>query len=216
MVQRIVSSLGQDICRAATKGQQRRFILFAFSSASSPPEIVLWTVCKFWTFPGSDVTVWEFFVGNFKSLHSCLSHGWQKKLSSTLVFSLSVLPHYATSSVNRVCHQFRSAMIMPWAVCPSRVFKNWSKLPNSKWNADGAAGFTTIWVDRRFGDPSNPLTMAAGLTTIWWTEGLRIPAMLWQCPRVYNYLSGQKVWELLLCFGNGRRVYNYLSGQKVS
>ena len=39
-VQRIVSSLGQDICRAVTKGQ-RRFILFAFSSASSPPEIVL-------------------------------------------------------------------------------------------------------------------------------------------------------------------------------
>uniref|UniRef100_UPI003AF5FBED hypothetical protein n=1 Tax=Thiolapillus sp. TaxID=2017437 RepID=UPI003AF5FBED len=40
-VQRIVSSLGQDIYRAATKGQQRTFLLFAFSSASSPPEIVL-------------------------------------------------------------------------------------------------------------------------------------------------------------------------------
>ena len=40
-VQRIVSSLGQDICKAVTKGQQRGFILFAFSSASSPPEIVL-------------------------------------------------------------------------------------------------------------------------------------------------------------------------------
>ena len=40
-VQRTVSSPGQDICRAATKGQQRRFILFAFSSASSPPEIVI-------------------------------------------------------------------------------------------------------------------------------------------------------------------------------
>ena len=37
-VQRIVSSLGQDICKAVTKGQQRRFILFAFSSASSPPK----------------------------------------------------------------------------------------------------------------------------------------------------------------------------------
>ena len=41
-----VGSLGQDICRAATKGQKRRFILFAFSSVSSPPEIVLWTMCK--------------------------------------------------------------------------------------------------------------------------------------------------------------------------
>ena len=40
-VQMIVSCLGHDICRAATKGVQRRFILFAFSCASSPPEIVL-------------------------------------------------------------------------------------------------------------------------------------------------------------------------------
>ena len=40
-IQRIVSCLAQDICRAATRRQQRRFILFAFSSASSPPEIVL-------------------------------------------------------------------------------------------------------------------------------------------------------------------------------
>ena len=49
-VHRTVSSLGQDVCRAATKGQQRRLILFAFSSASSPPEIVLWTMCKFGLF----------------------------------------------------------------------------------------------------------------------------------------------------------------------
>ena len=40
-VQRIVRSLGQDSCRAVTKEQQGRFILIAFSSASSPPEVVL-------------------------------------------------------------------------------------------------------------------------------------------------------------------------------
>ena len=33
--------------------------------------------------------------------------------------------------------------------------------------------------------------------------------------RVYNFLSGQKVWAPLQCFGNGRRVHNYLRGQKV-
>ena len=36
--------------RAATKGQQRTFLLFPFSSASSPPEIVLWTMWKFGLF----------------------------------------------------------------------------------------------------------------------------------------------------------------------
>ena len=129
----------------------------------------------------------EFFLGSFKSLHSCLRHVWQNKL--TMVFSLNVLQHYATSSVNRVCHLFRSAMIMPWAVCPSSVFKIWSKLQNLEWNANSAAeftaiwvdrmfedswsalamatGFTTIWVDRRFEDPCNALAMAAGFTTIW-------------------------------------------------
>ncbi len=58
-VQRIVSSLGQDICRAATKGQQRRLILFAFSSASSPPKNSSLNNVQVWTFPGSDVTVGE-------------------------------------------------------------------------------------------------------------------------------------------------------------
>ena len=48
-----------------------------------------------------------------------------------------------------------------------------------------------------------------------WTEGLGILAMLWQWPQGSNYLSGQKVWGSLQCFGNGRRVYNYLSEQKV-
>ena len=86
---------------------------------------------QIWTFPGSDVTVREFFLGSFKSLLSFLRHGWQNKLSSTMVFSLSVLQHYAMRSVNRVHHLFRSAMITPWAVCPSSVFKNWSTLPNS-------------------------------------------------------------------------------------
>ena len=124
-----------------------------------------------WTFPGCDVAIREFFLGNFKSLCSCFRHGWQNK--STMVFSLSVLQHYAMSSVNRVCHLFRSAIIMPLAVCPSSVFKNWSKLPNSKWNTDG-------W-----------------------------------CSRVHSYLSGQKVWGLPQCFGNGLRVYNYRSRQKV-
>ena len=84
-----------------------------------------------------------------------------------MVFSLGVLQHYAMSSVNGVCHLFRSAMIMLWAVCPSSVFKNWSKLPNSDWNADGAAGFTTIWVNRMFEDSCSALAMGAGFTTIW-------------------------------------------------
>ena len=118
-----------------------------------------------WTFPGSDVTVREFFLGNFKSFHFFSRHGWQNKL--TMVFSLSVLQHYTISNVNRVCHLFRSAMIMQWVVCPSSVFKNWSKLPNSEWNADGAAGFTTIWVDRMFEDSCSALAMAAGFTAIW-------------------------------------------------
>ena len=206
-VQRIVSSLGQDTCRAVTKGQQRRFVLFAFCSASRHHKIVLWTMCWFGLFLVVMLQSWSMeFLGNFRSLHSCLRHGWQNKLSSTMVFSLSVLQHYAISYVNRVCHQFRSVMIMPWAVCPSSVFKNWFKLPNSEWNADGAAWFTTIWVDRSFEDPCNALAMLwpqglqlsegteclrtpavfgqwpQGSQLSEWTEGLRTPAILWQWP----------------------------------
>ena len=112
-----------------------------------------------------------------------------------MVFSLSVLQHYAMSSVNRVCHLFRSAMIMPWTVCPSSVFKNWSKLPNSKWNTDG-------WCSRVHSYLSGQ--------KVW-----GLPQCFGNGLRVYNYRSRQKVWGLLQSFGNGRRVYNYQSGQKV-
>ena len=144
--------------RSSYKGATEKVRSVCFLQCLSPPEIVFWTMCWFGLFLVVMLQSWSMeFLGNFRSLHSCLRHGWQNKLSSTMVFSLSVLQHYAMSCMNKVCHLFRSAMIMPWAVCPSSVFKNWSKLPNSEWNTDGAAGFTTIWVDRRFEDSSNVL-----------------------------------------------------------
>ena len=168
-VQRIVSSLRPNICRAVTKGQQRTFILFAFSIASSLPEIVLWKMCKFGFFL---VVMWQ-------------------SGSSSWVISRVYIPVRGmdgkTSWVPPWYSPSLSCSVMPWAVwtetCLSSAFNNCSRLSNSEWNTDDAAGFTSIWEDRRFEDSCNALATAAGFTTIWVDRRVEDSWMLLQWPQ---------------------------------
>ena len=88
-----------------------------------------------------------------------------------MVFSLSVLQHYAMSSVNRVCHLFRSATIYN-ELCVRPVYSR---------------------TDQSYQIQSETPMVQQGSQLSKWTEYLRTPQCFGNGRRVYNYLSGQKV-----------------------
>ena len=148
-VQGNASCVGQAVCRTITKRQQRRFILFAVSSASSPPEIVLWTMCKFGLFlvvmqQSGQLQEFAFLFGAWITKQVEFHHGVLPQCLAALCHELCVPPSYT-----RIDESDQIQTETPMVQQGSQLFE--------------------------------------------WTEGLRIPSMLWQWPQDYNYLSGQKV-----------------------
>ena len=154
-----MSSLGQDTCRAVNGATEKvQFVCFQWYFFAKRNSLI--EQCASLDFPDSDVAVREFFLGNLKSLHFCSRHGWQNNLSSTMVFSLNVLQHYAVSSVNRTLSlQCIQELIK---VNKFRQLPEWTKSLRTS---------AMLW------------QCPQGLQLYEGTEVSRTPAILWQWPQ---------------------------------